>query len=169
MARSATARASGSVAKARALPRKVLRGTWSRRMSKASAPAGVESQSDRSPVAAVSWHGLKRASTSASKAGSLQNHFCGPAARQKASTSSGVVRALEPVPSALTTGAASQPHPAGTDAVVERSVEAHEGVGGGIVEIDRVADHAWIEALLHEVDLLHLARAAHPEVRAADN
>ena len=45
IARSATARASGSAAKVRASPRNMLRGNWSSTISSASAPSAVASQS----------------------------------------------------------------------------------------------------------------------------
>src|SRR3954471_19369653 len=50
----------------------------------------------------------------------------------------------------------SQPHLAGDDASIEHRVEAHETLCGRIVEVDRIADHARVEALLGQVDLLRL-------------
>src|SRR5262249_17323280 len=73
------ARARGSVAKARASPRNMLRGNWSSRMSSASAPCALFSQSENFPAAAASYVSTNRSRISASKAASLVNQRSGPA------------------------------------------------------------------------------------------
>ena len=88
-ARSATARASGSAAKVRALPRNMLRGNWSSTMRSASAPSGVASQwssgQRRRPRRSAGTASRSRRRTPSS----LLNQLSGPAARQNASTSAG--------------------------------------------------------------------------------
>ena len=97
---------------------------------------------------------------SASNASSFVNHLSGPAARQNASTSAAVAIVSDDAHRILTAA------PRRRDALVERRVEPHEGLRGGIVEIDRIADGVRIEALLHQIDLLLLEGRGHVDVLA---
>src|SRR6185503_14569057 len=90
MARLASARACGSVAKARLSPRNMLRGNWLSRISSASAPSALISHDANRPSAAASCSARKRRRISSSSAGFFSNQPFGPTLRQNDTTSAGL-------------------------------------------------------------------------------
>ena len=83
-------RARGSVAKAWAEPRNMLRGNWSSSSSRASAPSALSTQPFSSAREAAKCRSRKCDLISPSKAAFFENQAFGPALRQKATTSVGV-------------------------------------------------------------------------------
>src|ERR1700691_637149 len=82
IARSAAPCASGSVAKECGLPRNMLRGNWSSKMTNPNAPSGVFSQAASSPRAAASCSGRNVNRTRRSNSSFFSHHRSAPASRQ---------------------------------------------------------------------------------------